>query len=325
MTTRRRDFLANHLLKSLPLSRAPSTPSLSISIASVRFDLTTSDRKLADRLREYFSGYLATGPAQAELRLEPMTPPAECPELWEDEDAEFQVEQEQVIQRDFAAYRVARRESGGIERAFALVNGELDDSFHNCLRWFAPRVLLANRCFLLHAAGLIRDHEGYVFFGQSGAGKSTATGLITTSDSEAIPLGDDAVIIQADRQGAPLLHSAPLGCGYTRATPPALSAPLKGLFNLRQAPENRIERLAASQGVAALLASAMNTSAGEALESRFDLAAAFAGSACRIDALHFALSPTFWRLVLAEKSRSSSWRPHVHPAHQEKSRQIQVP
>lgn len=322
MTTRRRDILANRLLDSLHLSQTPGATRLPISIASVRFDLTTSDQALAMRLREYFSSYLATGPAQAELRLESLAPPADCPELWDDEDAEFHVDCEQVIQRDFAARRVTRRETGGIDRGIALVNAEIDDSFHNLLRWFAPRVLLAHRCLLLHGAGLIRDQQGYVFFGQSGAGKSTTTGLITSSDPEAIPLGDDAVIIRISSQGVPILHSAPLGCGYTRAAPPALSAPLVGLFNLRQSAESRIEPLSASQGVAALLASAMNTAPDEALEPRFDLATDFAASDCRIDALHFSLSPTFWRLVLAEKSRPSLRRPHGHAAHQEKSRQI---
>lgn len=278
-------------------------PRVALNVAGVRLDLVTRDARLGERLRRYFAAYEGRGTADAELRLEPLAATADFADVWEDEDAEFHVSADGVVQRDFVARRLPRSKARA-DRAVALVNGDVDDAFHNLLRWFLPRVFLGRGAFLLHGAGVARQGRGYVFFGQSGAGKSTCASLIHASDESVTLLGDDAVIIQVTDDGSAFLHSAPLGCGYARSAPEPLSVPLAGLYNLRQATDDRIEPLTASQGVAALLASAMNTTPADDLAARFDLAHEFARASCRIHALHFTPDPAFWPLVL--KHRRSS-------------------
>jgi hypothetical protein len=310
----RRQYLLDKIVGSARGARSfdTSAAKISIAIASVRFDLMTRDASLERRLTRYFAKYLAPGNPHAEIFVEPIR--TGDPELWEDEDAEFHQFGSAVVQRDFTATRVSRSSEFGTERAIAYINGELDDSFHNLLRWYAPRILLAHRCFLLHGAGVVRDGKGYVFFGQSGAGKTTSSSLIHESDPHATRVGDDAVIIQVDSQGEARLHGAPLGCGYSSDAPEPVSAPLAGLYALKQADAHAIEPLSPSQGMAALLASAMNVTAAEDADARFDLAQSFALAAPGIQALHFSRDAGFWPLVLAASLPSHPEhprRPHV--------------
>lgn len=299
----RREFLSAALHKSARGQQAkPSLGSgllkVSVELARVRIDLLTREERLADRLRSYFREYLVSGCAEHEIVLEAVSADERCPGLWKDEDAEFHCEGALVVQRDFAALRG--------KRTLALINADVDDSFHNLLRWFLPTVLVKKRSFLLHGACVVRDGRGYVFFGQSGAGKSTSVSLIHAVDEKVILLGDDVVIIELGEDGAALVHSAPLGCGYARVAPPRMSAPIAGFFRLRQSTLERIASLPLSQAAAALLASAMVASAGDDAERRFELALGFAGSRSPIEELSFCRDPAFWNLVLAAKTASES-------------------
>lgn len=287
-------------------------------MAGVRIDLLSASPAFLSRAGEYFSGFLGSGSPEGELRAEPLTLPG-TPGLWEDDDPEFDVRAPRVIQRDFAARRLSPEPGGGSvpaesgmtpERAVAWVSPGLDDAFHNLLRWFVPPLLLKKSAFLLHGAAVVRDGRGYVFFGHSEAGKSTSVALITGSDPGAIPLGDDGVIVQMreqDGRSVPWVHAAPLGCGYSRAAPPALSAPIAGFYSLAQDETDRIEGLPASSGALALFASAMSVDFGEENEAKLALAHRFAAAAPGIRRLHFRKSAEFWNLVTRESER----RPHV--------------
>jgi hypothetical protein len=283
------------LLELLSQTEFPAAaPRLAIEIAGVRLDLLIADARLMARASAYFEAYRGEGPAVAELSLAP----AFAEELWEDVDPEFRIEGPWVIQRDFAARRLTARASEACaERAVARLAPGIDDAFHNLLRWFLPPLLLRRGAFLLHGAGVVRDGRGYVFFGQSGAGKSTSVSLIVGSDPAAQVLGDDAVIVAVDAEGARWLHSAPLGSGYTREAPPALRAPLARLCALKQDERVASETLAISEAMAALLASAMSVGHGDALEERLDLAERFAREGSRVERLSFTKDPEFWNTI----------------------------
>jgi hypothetical protein len=263
---------------------------LPVTVAGVRVDLLTRNPRLYARMERYFSAFQGLGgepgECQAEVSLEPIADES----LWDDADPEFHLDGTKVVQRDFAAKRLTP------QRAVARVTAELDDSIHNLLRWFLPSTLLGNGCLLMHGAGVVKDGQGYVFFGQSGAGKSTTISLITSSDPHAVPLGDDAVIIQM-KGSVPWLHAAPLGSGYTRDAPPAISAPIAGIYSLSQSKEVRLERLSPAEAVAALLASAMSLGFDESLTERFELAEKFARAG--VDRLSFRKSSEFWGLILS--------------------------
>ena len=270
-------------LNCFPMTAQKPIPLL---ISGIRVDLVTENQALQKRLLDYFHDFIGQGPAIARLRAEPLKLP-----LWEDPDPEFDVRGSTVVQRDF----VAKRTQETPAEAIAWLSPGIDDAFHNLLRWFLPPILLRNQSFLLHGAGVIRDGQGYVFFGPSEAGKSTTVSLITQSDPEAIALGDDGILIQLF-QGQPYVFAAPLGCGYSRKAPPPLSAPLRGLYSLKQDSNVSVTPLTGSQSVTQLIASVMAVHFEDDVEMRLDLATQFAQSP-GIQELRFCKDPSFWPIL----------------------------
>ena len=293
LTEKLRDF---ELSKSSSKSDTITHFRTAISIANQRLDFITSSPELMERLKTYFSEYQvqSNSPSGSEIFIEPLSAPAELPDLWENEDSDFDIKGDMVIHRDFAALMLKNQTNPTV---IAFVSSELDDAFHNLLRWHIPPLLLKNNAFLMHSAGLIHDGSGYIFFGQSGAGKSTCSKLIQASDPRVQLIGDDAVIIEMKADG-PVLHSAPLGCGYTRLAPPKLSVPLAGIFSLRQSLKNSVDALSPSEGLASLLSSAMVTSWDENIEERFELAKLFTTSKPGIKALQFTKEFNFKESIL---------------------------
>jgi hypothetical protein len=104
----------------------------------------------------------------------------------------------------------------------------------------------------LHAAGIIRNGYGYVFFGKSGAGKTTIASL---APQDADILCDENIVVSLTPGGA-ALHSTPF---WGHSTPPHLihrhkvSAPLAGLFALEHGSVFRLDPLSPAEAVAALL------------------------------------------------------------------------
>jgi energy-coupling factor transporter ATP-binding protein EcfA2 len=107
--------------------------------------------------------------------------------------------------------------------------------------------LLPETGFLLHAATVIRNGEAYVFFGRSGAGKSTVASL---SPSGSVFTDEISLLKRVDGEwrafGTPFW-------GEFRADGTNCSAPLAGMFRLLQSPENRVESLGPAELVKALL------------------------------------------------------------------------
>ena len=92
-----------------------------------------------------------------------------------------------VAQRDF----IARRVSTG---SFQLLATELiDDGLFNFLRYLIPLELLRNQQILFHSSCVLDEttNEAYLFFGPSGAGKTTIASL----SEPGIVLGDDMNIL----------------------------------------------------------------------------------------------------------------------------------
>lgn len=90
----------------------------------------------------------------------------------------------------------------------------------------------------IHAAGLVLGGRGLLFAGASEAGKSTVTSMLA---AEAKILCDDRMIIRRAESGGFSIHGT-----WSHGTVPVVApdaAPLHALFFLRQARENRIERI----------------------------------------------------------------------------------
>jgi hypothetical protein len=110
-------------------------------------------------------------------------------------------------------------------------------------------ILLASRGgFLLHAASAIRGGQAFLFAGVSGAGKTTISRL---APSEASLLTDEISYVRHE-------HGKYEACGTPFAGELArvgenLAAPVKTLFFLEQAAENRTEEIGAADAVRRLL------------------------------------------------------------------------
>lgn len=123
-------------------------------------------------------------------------------------------------------------------------------SLENYLRVATQLLLTRRQAFLLHSAGVIEGGRCFLFFGASGAGKSTTT----TNSAPRPALSDDMVAIDvsgavAEAQAVP----------FYGAFPPEHRVrghyPIAGAFRLRQSAEDRVERLATARAVATVSAS----------------------------------------------------------------------
>jgi hypothetical protein len=121
------------------------------------------------------------------------------------------------------------------------------------------RVLYAWRCLeigalLVHAGGVLRGEQGWVFFGPSGSGKTTTVSL----SPQAQVLSDDLVILACESSPAAaqvIVHGVPFRGDLPEAPRLNACAPLAGLFALEKSDAHTVALLPWSEAVARLAAS----------------------------------------------------------------------
>lgn len=293
---KRGETLARRINKTL--FRADASQ-VTIEIAGTSVSFNSCSNEILSWITRYFSSYLAKPqtPAACEIYVEL----AENSGLGDEADPEFHasLDERVVYQRDF----IARQDENG--RHVALVGPVIDDAIFNLMRWTLPPLLLKKNAFLLHAAAVAHKGAGFVFFGQSGAGKTTTTKLISQTEPSAQIMGDDAVIIELASSGDVWAHAAPLGSSYLQAAPPNVSVPVARLFALRQDTHDELVELGAAKAAASLLASAMTLRFDWNTNERFELAQRFTRRG-GIQALHFRKDAKFWNLILERTCNENS-------------------
>lgn len=159
------------------------------------------------------------------------------------------------------------------------------------------RVLFAWECvarggLLIHASGVIRNGRGYVFFGRSGAGKTTVAHLA----GSATVLSDDLVVV-GQHEGQCWVYGVPFQGAMAEAPRTNASAPLCGLFALDKALVHRLEGMPPAHAVAELAACVpfvmgQPSAATEVMQI-------CAGLAVRVPVrtLHFRRDAGFWSLL----------------------------
>ena len=135
--------------------------------------------------------------------------------------------------------------TGSNETRFDGVRNEyaLDSLLRVLLSW----KLTGYTGFLLHAATVIRNGKAYVFTGRSGAGKSTVASLA----EEGSVLTDEISLLRCE-SGGWRAYGTPFW-GEFRAAGSNTSAPVRGIFRLVQAAENRVMALRPVELLRALL------------------------------------------------------------------------
>lgn len=160
------------------------------------------------------------------------------------------------------------------------------------LRLWLGALLPEEGGLLLHGAAVMRAGAGYLFLGESGAGKSTIARLCAASG--ATVLGDEIVALRGGRKG-PRLYGTPLG---SRAGHPGTSgsAPLAILCKLTQSTKTYLLPILPQHLVALLLARTVTPPGVVDTERLLHTTTALAERSVGGE-LGFRLSPDFWDVL----------------------------
>lgn len=174
-------------------------------------------------------------------------------------------------------------------------------SLENVLRVVAQARALDQRQLFVHAAAVLEEGRAVLLAAPSGVGKSTAVGLSLPRQV----LTDDLALIDA-RGGTPELISAP----FHPAEPPERRRrgrwPIAAILRLRQAPEDRLERLSPAKAAASLGALVPYAAdLGVGADVLTPLLAKVVSRVPVFDA-HFTRSPRFWDLLADSQGPSCS-------------------
>lgn len=145
---------------------------------------------------------------------------------------------------------------------------------------------------LFHAAGIVRKGEAYVFFGHSGAGKTTLSRL----SSNYQVLNDDLVLLQPQEKGW-LVHGTPF-FNPTQIDPQGhRHAPLVGLYRLVQDKNVFLEPTSPGQALAEIIANVPVISANPDQATELFMRAQTLLLQTPILQLHFRKDATFWDVL----------------------------
>lgn len=170
----------------------------------------------------------------------------------------------------------------------------------NFLRVVYAHQCLRHRGLLLHAASVIRNGQGYVFFGASGSGKTTAARLSLQNTV----LSDDLAMVGLRDDGWKLF-GVPFHGQFADAPPCNAVAPLAGVFALSKAEAHLIEPLERADAVQQLVACVPFVMQSPVRAKQvLDLCAALA-TQVPTARLFFRRDPGFWEVVDEARLASS--------------------
>jgi hypothetical protein len=145
---------------------------------------------------------------------------------------------------------------------------------------------------LFHAAGVVRQGQGYALFGLSGSGKTTAARF----SRDAVVLNDDLILIRQGTAGWEL-WATPFGGSWR---PNCQSAPLRALLRLVQAEQDRLETMRPAAALGEVVSNSPVINADGArlpvLLSRWQKAL----EEIPVRALYFRKGPAFWEVLDVE-------------------------
>lgn len=179
--------------------------------------------------------------------------------------------------------------TGSHETKFNGVRNEyaLDSLLRILLSW----KLTTRVGFLLHAATVIRKGKAYVFMGRSGAGKSTVASL----SPEGSVLTDEISLLRFEN-GEWRAFGTPFW-GEFRAAGSNTSAPVRGIFRLLQASENRVTLFRPAELLRELLPNVLFFSPEpEANRRLLKILGQAAETICGYE-LAFRKDPVFWEVL----------------------------
>jgi len=192
---------------------------LELAIGCVPLRLHVSDARVFSEAQERYRGFGAE-----EAQPFPIYVQDSFSENGRNPEFAYDFEAQHASLRAFSA----ESQFTGAKNAYAL-----DSLMRILLSW----MLLRYAGFLLHAATVVRNGGAYVFTGGSGVGKSTIAAL-----SPAGSVWTDEISLLRREKGEWRAYGTPFW-GEFRAAGSNHSAPVAGIFGLKQAGQNRVEEL----------------------------------------------------------------------------------
>ena len=242
-----------------------------LSIGCVPFRLQMTDPQLFDAASVRYAAFAGATAQPIHIALNGRSHPKSRP-------TEFAYEFEG------AAVRASSHETmfDGVGNEYAL-----DSLLRILLSW----KLTGQQGFLLHAATVMRNGKAYVFTGRSGAGKSTIASL----SPEGSVLTDEISLLRREN-GIWHAYGTPFW-GEFRAAGSNTSAPVKGIFRLLQAAENRVTPLRSVEMLRALLPNVLFFSAESEASRRLLEILGQAAEEISSYELAFRKDRTFWEVL----------------------------
>jgi hypothetical protein len=245
---------------------------------------------MVERLRRRYATFLTPDPQRVDSRIDVRVRPGA--RYIEAEPGPWVIEssysQERLTFRSFT-------EQGEVDLRRGEGWLELHPSAHveNFLRVLFAWLCLQNNAILLHSAGVIRQGRGYVFFGPSGAGKTTTSYLAAQT---ADVVSDDLTIIRLE-QGRCWLYGVPFKGELSDAPRANQHAPLFGLYRLRQDTTHYLEPLSSVRGVAELVAAAPFVVSELNLSQQLMALCQQIVATVPVQELHFSRDDGFWKVI----------------------------
>jgi hypothetical protein len=257
-----------------------------IKIGDIPVRVFTDDQEFLSVVQDRYVGFLSyEAPAGIDLKLNLTAP------------GQISSEEDVRVARDSVRWSVERgdfRLDWDSETGRGQVRQSANPySLDGALRILHTLLLARRKGFLLHAASAMRNGRAFVFFGRSGAGKTTIASLAPT---DATLLTDEVSYVRREAE-IYLAYGTPF-TGELAKIGENVSAPIAAVYHLVQAPENRVALMTPADAVGALLESVLFFAEdAELVKLVFESVCDLVGRV-PVYRLEFVPNKTVWDLVL---------------------------
>lgn len=221
-----------------------NNPPIVFSIAGIVVALRLEDTKLYYRIEERYRAFNSEKIPQFTVNITPLPIPV-SPNFMAEVNFHYESDGEKVTFNLPGFYGDIDLSKGNANLYTS--STRIVETTDYLLRVIYALIIFKQGGLLFHGAGIIRNSETYLFFGHSGAGKSTVARL---SPNDTV-INDDLVVL-LPQAGKWTVFATPFW-NPTQVKPAPVSAPLKGLYRLVQDKTVYLEPLGAGQGLAELI------------------------------------------------------------------------
>lgn len=283
------------ILNIIPPREGLGEETIKITIADFSVSISGLSLKLKEKISERYEGFIGL-PAK-NLFSAQIGVGKDC-FIGPTEDGMLNIEEKDI---DFKTYILSTDFSGFAEmegrNGFVLLSKPEDIKFSlYAVENYLMRVfnIMANEegGFFLHACGIVKEKEAYIFYGPAGSGKSAVASL----SPELGVLSDDMILI-FPQDGDYFASSTPFWGTMSRALRTKGIYPIKGCFHLVKSTETELKPIESIKAMTTLFSSSLfgtfNTKRSLKL---FENIKGFVKNK-EVSELALPLKPVFWELI----------------------------